>query len=113
MTYLVGIDGGGTSCRARVIDHNGNLIAEGRSGSANILLGAEPALDAIIGALLDAGIEESQFESLHIGAALAGAEQKLAWDAFMSQPHPFASMILNTDAYGACLGAHQGQDGAS
>lgn len=28
MTYLVGIDGGGTSCRARVIDHKGNLIAE-------------------------------------------------------------------------------------
>lgn len=31
----------------------------------------------------------------------------------MNQPHPFASMTLNTDAYGACLGAHQGQDGAS
>ncbi len=112
MNYLVGIDGGGTSCRARVIDLDGNLISEGRSGSANILLGAESALDAIIGALLDAGIEESQFGSLHIGAALAGAEQKSAWDAFMSQPHPFASMTLNTDAYGACLGAHQGQDGA-
>ncbi len=112
MTYLVGIDGGGTSCRARVIDHKSNLIAEGRSGSANILLGAEPALDAIIDALLDAGIEESQFESLHIGAALAGAEQKSAWDAFMGQPHPFASMTLNTDAYGACLGAHQRQDSA-
>lgn len=81
MTYLVGIDGGGTSCRARVLDLDGKLIAEGRSGSANILLGAEPALDAIIGALLDSGIEESQFHSLYIGAALAGAEQKSAWDA--------------------------------
>ena len=49
---------------------------------------------------------------MHIGLALAGAEQKSAWLEFMKLPHPFASLTLNTDAYGACLGAHNGQDGA-
>lgn len=43
---------------------------------------------------------------------LAAAEQESAWQQFMSLPHHFASVVLNTDAYGACLGAHQGQDGA-
>ncbi|WP_306462948.1 BadF/BadG/BcrA/BcrD ATPase family protein, partial [Klebsiella pneumoniae] len=50
--------------------------------------------------------------SMHVGLALAGAEQKEAWHAFMQQAHPFASITLNTDAYGACLGAHLGEEGA-
>ncbi|MCV5332004.1 glucosamine kinase, partial [Escherichia coli] len=40
------------------------------------------------------------------------AEHKASLQAFMSLPHPFASMTLNTDAYGACVGAHNGEDGA-
>lgn len=35
--YYIGIDGGGTSCRARIRDDQGNLIGEAKSGSANIL----------------------------------------------------------------------------
>ncbi len=33
-TYYVGIDGGGTSCRARIRDEQGLLVGEGKSGSA-------------------------------------------------------------------------------
>ncbi|MCP3699810.1 MAG: N-acetylglucosamine kinase, partial [Aliivibrio sp.] len=40
MTHLyVGIDGGGTSCRARIRNAQGELLGEAKSGSANILLG--------------------------------------------------------------------------
>ena len=49
---------------------------------------------------------------MHLGLALAGAEQRSAWHEFMAQAHPFASIVLNTDAYGACLGAHNGDSGA-
>ncbi|KOO12243.1 N-acetylglucosamine kinase, partial [Vibrio xuii] len=52
------------------------------------------------------------FSEMHIGLALAGAEHKSSWQTFMALPHPFASMVLNTDAYGACVGAHNGDDGA-
>ncbi len=114
--FYVGIDGGGTSCRARIQDHNGKLLAEGKSGSANILLGVDFALQSIISALSlaaqQAGLTSAQFGNMHLGLALAAAEQQSAWQAFMQQPHPFASIVLNTDAYGACLGAHNGQDGA-
>ncbi|RUV24807.1 N-acetylglucosamine kinase, partial [Mesorhizobium sp. M1A.T.Ca.IN.004.03.1.1] len=35
MTELaIGIDGGGTSCRAAVADRNGNVIGRGKSGPA-------------------------------------------------------------------------------
>ena len=46
--YYVGIDGGGTSCRARIRDQHGQLIGEGKSGSANILLGVDLAMSSII-----------------------------------------------------------------
>lgn len=114
--YYVGIDGGGTSCRARIRDTEGQFIGEAKSGSANILLGTDIAMASIVAAIRDAalqgGLTESDFPKMHVGLALAGAEQKLAWLNFMTIDHPFASITLNTDAYGACVGAHNGQDGA-
>jgi len=114
--YYVGIDGGGTSCRARIRDTEGQFIGEAKSGSANILLGTDIAMASIVAAVRDAalqgGLTESDFPKMHVGLALAGAEQKSAWLNFMTIDHPFASITLNTDAYGACVGAHNGQDGA-
>jgi glucosamine kinase len=114
--YYVGIDGGGTSCRARIRDTEGQFIGEAKSGSANILLGIDIAMASIVAAIRDAalqgGLTESDFPKMHVGLALAGAEQKSAWLNFMTIDHPFASITLNTDAYGACVGAHNGQDGA-
>lgn len=114
--YYVGIDGGGTSCRARIRDAEGNFIGEAKSGSANILLGTNVAMASIIDAISQAakqgGLSESDFIHMHVGLALAGAEQKSAWQNFMALNHPFASIVLNTDAYGACLGAHNGDEGA-
>lgn len=114
--YFVGIDGGGTSCRARIKDAQGNFLGEAKTGSANIMLGAETAMASIIDAITlaagQAGLSQQDFSSMHVGLALAGAEHKASWQAFMSLLHPFASMTLNTDAYGACLGAHNGKDGA-
>ncbi|WJG21141.1 N-acetylglucosamine kinase [Vibrio furnissii] len=114
--YYAGIDGGGTSCRARIRDASGALIGEAKTGSANLLLGVERAMDAVIHAITLAaeqgGLNEGDFGQLHVGLALAGAEHQATWHAFMQLPHPFASLTLNTDAYGACLGAHHGDNGA-
>ncbi len=114
--YYVGIDGGGTSCRARIRDEQGNFIGEAKSSSANIMLGADIAmesiLDSITNAAIQGGLSQQHFAQMHVGLALAGAEHKSSWQKFMALPHPFASMVLNTDAYGACIGAHNGDDGA-
>ncbi|MCP4320873.1 MAG: N-acetylglucosamine kinase [Alteromonadales bacterium] len=114
--WTVGIDGGGTSCRARICNASGETLSDAKTGSANILLGVDVAMNSIIDAITlaakEAGLSELQFKEMHVGLALAGAEQKSAWLEFMKLPHPFASLTLNTDAYGACLGAHNGSDGA-
>ena len=114
--YYVGADGGGTSCRVRIRDPHGKLLGEAKSGSANILLGVDIALNSIIEATSKAaqgaGLDHTHFQYMHLGLALAGAEQKSTWHDFMALTHPFASLVLNTDAYGACLGAHNGESGA-
>ncbi|MFC1507824.1 BadF/BadG/BcrA/BcrD ATPase family protein [Pseudomonadota bacterium] len=114
--YYVGVDGGGTSCRARICDLDGQLLGEAKTGSANILLGGQVAMASILDAIATAadlaGLTPDDFSAMSVGLALAGAEQKDAWYSFMSLSHPYASMTLNTDAYGACLGAWRGEDGA-
>ncbi|WP_163923397.1 BadF/BadG/BcrA/BcrD ATPase family protein [Photobacterium sp. Alg240-V54] len=114
--YLVGVDGGGTSCRARICDLAGNILGEAKTGSANILLGGEIAMasiqQAIALAAQQAQLTPADYPKMAIGLALAGAEQQQAWHAFMQQPHPYGAITLNTDAYGACLGAWDGKDGA-
>ena len=111
--FFIGIDGGATSCRARIRDTDGSLLGEGGSGPANIHSNFRLALESIRlaceAALRSAALREGH---LHAGLGLAGAGIKSACDRFLTKKMPFASMVLDTDAYVAWLGAHQGGDGA-
>ena len=40
---FLGIDGGGTRCRARLCDDAGRTLGEGTAGAANVRLGLERA----------------------------------------------------------------------
>lgn len=114
--YFVGVDGGGTSCRARICNVDGHCLGEAKTGSANILLGGNIAMasiqDAIATAATQAQLTDTDYGYMSVGLALAGAEQKQAWYDFMALPYPYAAITLNTDAYGACLGAWRGEEGA-
>jgi glucosamine kinase len=48
----------------------------------------------------------------YCGAGLAGTEVPSACDQFVNTPHPFTRLILKSDGYTSCLGAHGGGDGA-
>lgn len=113
--YL-GVDGGGTRCRVRIADASGEVLGEAVGGGANTRLGIDHVFSEIISAatlaLSNAGLDDSYLSSLHAGLGLAGLplerERKLA----QSYAHPFASICFATDAYTACLGAHDGANGA-
>ncbi|WP_346992949.1 BadF/BadG/BcrA/BcrD ATPase family protein [Alteromonas gracilis] len=49
--FFIGIDGGGTKCRARLEDSNGKLLGEGISGPANIMRNSELAKTSILEAI--------------------------------------------------------------
>jgi glucosamine kinase len=114
--FFLGIDGGATSCRARIRDMDGKLLGEGGSGPANIHSNFRLAMESIglacEAALRCAGLDAQTLQHSHAGLGLAGAGIKSACDRFLTKKMPFASMVLDTDAYVAWLGAHQGGDGA-
>ncbi len=113
---FLGIDGGGTSCRARIADAAGTTLGEGAAGTANPRCGIEAAYEAILtaaaAALAAAGLADDALRRLHAGLGLAGTGQSRARERVLALPHPFASLALATDAHIACLGAHGGADGA-
>jgi len=113
--YL-GIDGGGTKCKARLEDVQGNLLAEAIAGPANAarnLTGSVKAvLEASEKAIAKANIKGLTLNQIHAGIGLAGINIPQVKQAFLKQSLPFASWHITTDLHIACLGAHLGQDGA-
>ncbi|UTW12838.1 BadF/BadG/BcrA/BcrD ATPase family protein [Marinobacterium rhizophilum] len=113
--YLLGVDGGGTSCRVRLSTVAGRVLGEARAGSANVRLGVDKAyaeiLKATDEALNQAGLDRSVLARTFAGFGLAGAVDASRCQAVRDFAHPFAAVAVETDAHTACLGAHRGEDG--
>ena len=113
--YL-GIDGGGSKCRAVIVSSDQHILGEGLSGPANPLRGMKVATDSIISAtqqaLTCAGLAFNDMARLTVGAGLAGVNVPQYFQMFSDWRHPFKALHLTSDLHIACMGAHQGQDGA-
>ncbi|MBL0455793.1 N-acetylglucosamine kinase [Aeromonas enteropelogenes] len=114
--YWVGVDGGGTHTRARIRNRADKLLGEGRAAGSNLELGILHAhanvLAAIARARQAAGLGPECEQQMGVGLALASAELADCYHAMLAMPFPFASVKLTSDAFGACLGAFGGQEGA-
>jgi glucosamine kinase len=114
-TYL-GIDGGGTRCRARIEDKNGRLLGEASSGPATTRIGEEKAwrsiMEATGAAAAKAGLARADFGRMRAAIGLAGLGRRGAEATLNKITHPFASVTFISDGMAACLGAHSGADGA-
>ncbi|WP_421235682.1 BadF/BadG/BcrA/BcrD ATPase family protein [Aeromonas enteropelogenes] len=114
--YWVGVDGGGTHTRARIRNRAGKLLGEGRAAGSNLELGILHAhanvLAAIASARQAAGLGPECERQMGVGLALASAELADCYHAMLAMPFPFANVKLTSDAFGACLGAFGGQEGA-
>jgi glucosamine kinase len=112
---LLGIDGGGTSCRARLCALSGEVLGEAATGPANLRLGLEQSFSAVLAAatrtLDQAGISSQHLTRVVACLALAGASEPAYLAAAQSYSHPFRKAIVITDAHAACLGAHGQRDG--
>jgi len=112
---FVGVDGGGTGCRARIEDAEGSLLGTGIAGPAALRLGVDRALveveKACRAALEEAGLDANALRSMHAAVGLAGVGRKGAHEQLMTQPHPFRSVLYAHDATIACIGAHGAKDG--
>lgn len=113
MAYLLGIDGGGTGCRAAVVDPDGRIVASGESGPANIVSDFAVAVANILGAARSAlgqvGINPSS-DALKVGLGLAGGNAEGAVRD-LGFTLPFRRMRIASDAETAAKGALGQADG--
>jgi glucosamine kinase len=112
---FLGVDGGGTKTSARIRNEAGALLGEGVAGPGNARLG-DPAYREIVSAceraMAAAGLTAADAVFIHAGFGLAGAAQVMDREAIRDRSYPFASLVVDTDAYAAYLGAFRGADGA-
>lgn len=115
VVYL-GIDGGGSKCRARIISETDKVLGTGIGGPANPLHGVQQTIDSIITAtelaLQDAGLPRSDIGQLVAGIGLAGVNLPSLFRIMNNWQYPFKNMFLTTDLHIACLGAHNSDEGA-
>ncbi|WP_041523914.1 N-acetylglucosamine kinase [Gilvimarinus agarilyticus] len=115
-TLYLGIDGGGTKCRAVIVDGSGQTLGVGNGGPANPYHGVARALESIDnaadGALRAAGLPKSAKSQLVAGLGLAGVNVPSLFQIVKQWDHPFKEQYLTTDLHIACIGAHEQDDGA-
>ena len=116
---LLGVDAGGTSCRARLVDANGTVLGTGIAGPANTRLGAPFVVRALMSccmqALARAGLDERALSEIIACVGIAGYSRSgvvrdIESDAFFQSLK--ASRFVS-DAYTAHVGAHAYNDGGT
>ena len=114
-TLLLGVDGGGTRCRARLSDPDGTRLAEAVAGPANIRLGVDESLSEVFTAAREclhlAGLTSQDLSRITACLALAGASEPSVLAAARARNHPFRQIVFANDAQAACVGAHRGRSG--
>lgn len=114
--YFLGIDGGGTNCRARVRDADGRLIGEATGGPSNIATDPVEAVANITkvsgAALLEGGLPAARLSQCSACFGLAGANMAGATERVQAHAWPFQTLRIEHDGIIACVGAHAGEDGA-
>lgn len=112
---FLGVDGGGSRCRARLETADGGVLGEGLAGPASMRFGFEAARASILRAtheaLRQAGLGEDALARTYAGIGLAGTGQPGARAALEAWRHPFAGAWFEGDGYLALLGAFGGEDG--
>lgn len=113
--WMIGVDGGGSGCRAAVADRTGRILGRGRGGAANILsdrAGAMASIDAAIdGALTEAALGSDALSRAGVVLGLAGSNVGDG-AAHVVASLPVAAAAVVSDALIALEGAFSDGDGA-
>ncbi len=113
--FLIGIDGGGTSCRAAVATPDGRIVGRATRGAANILTDLDGALANILAAsraaLEDAGEDPERLGDAPALLGLAGSNVSDVAERLMARL-PFRRAEIVSDGLIALQGAFGDEDGA-
>lgn len=115
LDFVIGVDGGGTGCRAAVAGQDGRIIATGAAGAANVLSdragsvrNIRVAIDAAIAA---AGLDHTTLQRSGVLLGLAGSNVGDT-GPFVTASLPAARVEVVSDGLIALQGAIGNRDGA-
>ncbi|CAD5375163.1 N-acetylglucosamine kinase of eukaryotic type [Rubrivivax sp. A210] len=122
LRLCVGIDGGGSGTRARLVAADGRRLGHGEAGPSALGQGMEQAwrhvLAATAAALECAGLDAAALgdpawrAGCGLGLGLSGAENPAWARAFHDSAPSWGRIALESDGWTALLGAHAGAPGA-
>ena len=110
MGLFLGIDGGGTGCRARIVDDAGRTLGEGAAGPANVTTDSHGTCANILTATRQALPQGAEITELQAVLGLAGANVRDSV-ARLLPGLPFARIRVVSDALTATRGALGTADG--
>lgn len=114
MSYLIGVDGGGTGCRVAIADSDGNVLARAEGGAANIATNFEVArtniLRTIALAFVNAGVPMPETAETTAVLGLAGANLGDYSNQLLASL-PFTNARIVSDAETTLVGAIGETDG--
>lgn len=115
LSYLIGVDGGGTGCRIAIADIDGRVIGRASGEAANPATSMNGAIAALADALKDARLQaqlgESAFESSFAHLGLAGVLSS-AIARKVAEALPFRKCQVTDDRPTSVAGALGNRDGA-
>jgi len=115
--YYIGVDAGGSKCRARLVDAKGSVVGHAETGPATIRRGADFAANSIItcidGAVTSSGLGADVTQNAAIVVGAAGTESSSETNLMLKKLHTAfgGNITVVSDAKTACIGAHGGRDG--
>lgn len=112
--HYIGIDAGGSKSIVSLYSSQGVLVNEYVTGGGSLRLGARAVYQTLFPLILKLSEQcEAPLHQIQLGISMAGTELQQEYQAFQAllQAHAFLNVIILSDAHGACLAAHQGQDG--
>ncbi|MCP8899336.1 N-acetylglucosamine kinase [Gilvimarinus xylanilyticus] len=115
-TLYLGIDGGGTKCRAVLLNADNQVLGVGNGGPSNPYHGVARALESIVNAsdnaLRNAGLTAQDKSRVVAGLGLAGVNLPSLFQVVEQWEHPYKAQYLTTDLHIACIAAHEQDNGA-
>jgi glucosamine kinase len=112
--FLIGVDGGGTGCRAAIAHTDGQIVAQVEGGRANVAtefdLAVRNVADAIQNAAHKAGISQKKLQSASVHIGLAGVMSKDIADR-VANALPYQIVTVTDDRATAVEGALGDEDG--